>query len=184
MSRQKRVREHIVWTATWGREFEGYAANFYMANKWRCDHIHSLPDLMQDAYLIFLNVKLTYPKVIEPKNFMALYKRALANNMHDKAAYKKRKNAVDVHLSADVADFFTGRIGELTNAGYLAALIDELPDELKLVLKTLNDGLPPEKPEPKRYGIQPREGLSMQLRRLLHLPINSDPLAIIKLHLK
>src|SRR5580765_6608957 len=103
MSRQKRVREHIVWTATWGREFEGYAANFYMANKWRCDHIHSLPDLMQDAYLIFLNVKLTYPKVIEPKNFMALYKRALANNMHDKALYKRRKDASEVHLSSGVS---------------------------------------------------------------------------------
>ena len=175
-----RARERVCWSPVWGKEYEGYAANFYRANSWRCDNIHSLPDLMQDAYLIFANIKSKYPRVIEAKHFMALYKRAITNNMHDKAAYKHRKDAVDVHLSFDATEFLAGRIGEVTNSGYLAALLDEMPEELKLVLSTLANGLPPEKPEPRTRGLQPREGLSMQLRRLLRLPMKSDPLTAIK----
>jgi hypothetical protein len=180
MPRQRmRVREAITWTPVWGKEFEGYAANFYRQHKWRCDHINEMCDLIQDAYLIFHKIKITYPRVIEPKHFMALYKRALANNMHDKSAYKGRKDVAEVYLSSDVTEFFAGRIGEVTNPGYLAALIDEMPEELKLALNMLAKGLPPE-PVVKRRGLQPREGLSMQLRRLLRMPINSDPLAIIR----
>ena len=177
---QLRVRERIIWSPVWGKEYEGYAANFYRANSWRCDHINELKDLMQDAYIIFARVKSSYPRVIEPKNFMALYKRALANNTHDKASYKRRKDAAEVYLSSDVSDFFAGRIGETTNGGYLSALIDEWPEELKLVLHKLAQGLPTEKVEPRKRGLQPRESLTMQLRRLCRLPINSDPLAIIK----
>lgn len=176
---KKRVREHIVWTPVWGNEFEGYAANFYRANSWRCDPIHELRDLMQDAFLIFEKIRITYPRVIEPKHFMALFKRALANNTHDRAAYKRRKDAAEVHLSSDVSDFFVGRIGEVTNQGYLAAMINELPDEMKLVLTTLANGMPR---ETQRQGrrLQPRESLTMQLRRMLRLPMNSDPLMILK----
>lgn len=175
----KRVREHIVWTAVWGKEFEGYAANFYRENKWRCDPIHELRDLMQDAFLIFEKVRLTYPRVIEPRHFMSLFKRALINHTHDRAAYKRRRDALEVHLSSDVSDFFVGRIGEVTNQGYLAALINELPDEMKLCLTTLANGMPLQE-KPKKRGLQPRESLTMQLRRMLRLPMNSDPLMILK----
>jgi hypothetical protein len=175
-----RVRERITWSPEWTREYEGYAANFYRQNSWRCDPINEIKDLMQDAYLIFAKVRNSYPRVIEPKHFMALYKRALANNMHDKAAYRRRKESAEVHLSSDVTDFFAGRIGEVTNAGYVGALIDELPEELKLVLHKLAMGLPTEKAEPRKRGLQPRESLTMQLRRLCRLPMNSDPLAIIR----
>lgn len=180
---RKRLRERIVWSPIWDKAFEGYAANFYRENQWRCDHLHSLQDLMQDAYLIFANCKNVYPRVVEPAHFMALYKRALANNMHDKALYKRRKDASEVYLSSDVSDFFVGRIGELSNSGYLAAMIAELPEELRMVLKLLASGMPPEPAEPRRRGLKPREGLSMQIRRLLRWPINSDPLTVLKLYL-
>ncbi len=137
-----------------------------------------LEDLLQDAFLIFTKIKVTYPRVIEPRHFMALYKRALINSLHDKAAYKQRRENIGVHLGIDAADLGIGRIGETSNAGYLAVLISEMPDELQAVLNRLAQGLPLEKRRP--YALQPREGLSMQLRRHLRLPINSDPLVIIK----
>jgi hypothetical protein len=177
---RQRLRERITWGPEWGKEYEGYAANFIRKNAWRCDHINEIKDLMQDAWLVFNKVKQTYPRVIEAKHFMALYKRALANSMHDKSSYKRRKDENEVYLSSDVSDFFVGRIGEVSNAGYLAALINEMPEELQLMLHTMAKGLPPE-PTPKRErGLQPRESLSMQLRRLFRLPLNSDPLMMIK----
>jgi cation transport regulator ChaB len=181
MPRQRlRERERISFVPVWGKEYEGYAANFYRQNMWRCDPINEMKDLIQDAYLVFDKVKVSYPRVIDPKHFMALFKTALTNNMHDKASYKRRKDDSEVYLSSDVSDFFVGRIGEVSNAGYLSVLLDELPEEMKMVLTLMAKGMPPE-PKPKRtYGMQPRESLSMQLRRLLRLPINSDPLSIIK----
>lgn len=180
MPRKARVRERIVWSPVWGKEYQGYTVNFFKHNMWRCDNVHSFQDHLQDAYLIFMKCQSMYPRVIEPRHFMALYKRALANSTHDKALYKQRRGAVEVFLSSDASDFQVGRIGDLTNAGYLAALLAELPEELRLMLNKLAQGLPLEPAQPKRRGLQPRESLSMQLRRLCRLPMNSDPLGIIK----
>lgn len=178
MPRQKqRVRERVIWSPTWDKVIEGYTVKFCQKNSWRCDHIHQVIDLMQDAYLVFVKVRDAYPRVVEARHFMALYKRALANNVHDKSAYKRRKDAAEVYLSADVSEFCVGRIGEVTNAGYVAALIAEMPEELRMVLNRLAQGVPQ---EPRRRGLQPRESLTMQLRRLLRLPINSDPMTMIK----
>ncbi len=174
----RRERMRIAWSPTWD-EYKGYTANYLRQQQWRCDPILDLNDLMQDAYLTFSKVKAHYPRVIEARHFMALYKRALANTLHDKANYRRKREAVEEVLPADVTDFCVGRIGEVSNAGYLMALIAELPEELRMVLDRLAQGVPQEPPRRGRR-LTPREGLSMQLRRLLRLPMNSDPLAIIK----
>ena len=174
-----RVRESIVFTPTWGHEYQGYAHNYCRTQQWRCDYVHDLSDLMQDAYLVFVKVKDGYPRVIDAPHFMALFKVALRNSLHDKANYRQRKDSLEDHLSTDVSESCTGRIGEIGNAGYIAALIAEMPEELRLALNMLAKGLLNEREE-KQPGLQPRESLSMQLRRLLRLPINSDPLTMIK----
>ena len=174
------TREKIIWSPDWDNEIQGFTKNFINANSWRVDRLSHFDDLMQDAFLIFWKCKEAYPRVIEARHFMALYKRALANATHDKAAYKKRREGVEVLLDADVADFYAGRIGEITNAGYAAALIAELPEELRFMLVTMAQGLPIKASQPKRRGLKPRESLTMQLRRIFRLPINSDPLQIIK----
>lgn len=178
--RKRRLRERVVWTPAWNSEIQGYTANFFKSNAWRCDRVYQFEDLMQDAFLIFTRCKDTYPRVIEAPHFMALYKRALANATHDKASYKKRRDAVEVFLGEDVSDFCVGRIGETTNAGYAAALIAEWPEELRFMLNKLAQGLPREPSQPRKRGLQPRESLTMQLRRILRLPINSDPVQMIK----
>src|SRR5258706_12980921 len=178
MKRKQRLREHVKWTPFWGNEYAGYATNLNRSNHWRVDPINDMDDLLQDAYLIFSKVKDAYPRVIEARHFMALYKRALINSLHDKSSYKTRRVDIDVHLSSDATDLCLGRIGEVTNAGYVAALIEEMPEELKTALNMLARGLPAEKRRP--HALQPRESLTMQLRRLLRLPLNSDPLTIIR----
>jgi DNA-directed RNA polymerase specialized sigma24 family protein len=174
------VRERVLWTPSWSEEIEGYTANFIRTNSWRLDRLDQFQDAMQDAFLIFWKCKETYPRVIEARHFMALYKRALINSTHDKASRRKRRDAVEVLLDVDAIDFYAGRIGETTNAGYAAALLAELPEELRFMLNKLAQGLPQEPVQPKTRGLKPRESLTMQLRRIFRLPINSDPLQIIK----
>lgn len=68
---------------------------------------------------------------------MALFKTALFNEFANKARYKQHKDAAEYHPPKDVAEFYAERIGELSNAGYLNALLNEAPEELKLVLDVL-----------------------------------------------
>lgn len=175
----QRERERIVWRPVWDEKFQGWAKKFLYANLWRIDSIHDIDDLMQDAYITFVRIADTYPRVIEPRNFMALYKMALANKIHDRSLYRKRRMAAEVVLSSDVSEFFTGRIGEMTNAGYVMALLNEAPEEVRMALNLLAKGLP-EEGKPKRRSLQPKENLSMRLARYLGLGPDADPLTTLR----
>ena len=179
MTRRCRKRERIVWSPVWGKEYEKWATSFLWKNKWRCDPVNDMDDLLQEAYLTFAHVADTYPRVIEPKHFMALFKRAMTNKMHDKSCrYNRRRGTVEAPISTDVYEVFAGRIGEVTNGGYLAALLNEAPEELKLVLAMLADGRLDEAKQ--RHKLEPRENLSMRACRLLGLNPDLDPILEIK----
>lgn len=173
------ARERIVWHPTWGKEFEGWSAHFINENLWRCDQVLDFDDLLQEAFITFVKIADTYPRVIEPKNFMALFKRAMINKMHDRSAYKRRKDCTEVKVSLDVSEFFVGRIGEVTNGGYLATLLNEVPEEMKLALMMLVNNNS-EKPHRRKHRLEERENLSRQICRILGLPLNCDPVADIK----
>src|SRR5687768_14833046 len=91
---RKRVRGRPVWTPQWEGVVYLTTCKFIAKNNWRCDHLHSREDLLQDAYLIFMKIRDMYPRVVEEKNFMALYRTALSNKMNDRALYVKRKREV------------------------------------------------------------------------------------------
>lgn len=170
-------RERIVWSPKWS-EYEGWAAGFLRGNKWRCERINDFDDLMQEAWITFNRVAVAYPRVIEPKHFMTLYKRAMINKMNDRSCrVKRRRDTVEAPISVDVYEVFAGRIGEVTNSGYATALLNEAPEELKLVMAMLANGKLDEKPKP-RHQLEPRENLSMRVCRLLGL--TGDPILEIK----
>lgn len=135
-----RPRERVVWSPVWNKDYECWSAKFIKENMWRCDHRLSFQDLMQEAWLIFNHIAQSYPRVIEEKLFMALFKRASINKMHDRSCHKNRRKDSEVRTSKDVSEFFVGRIGEVTNAGYLAAILAEAPEELKLAIKLFAEG--------------------------------------------
>jgi hypothetical protein len=164
---RNRVRGRLSWSPSWEGPVQGWAVNFIKANKWRCDWVHDKDDLLQDAYLTYLKVVETYPRVIEPKHFMALFKAAMWNAMHDRARYKRRKRLVHEETPKDVSEFCEGRIGELTNYGYINVLLAEAPEELHMALALLE-----ENPEALRSRVNAqgqRENLNMKLRRILGL---------------
>lgn len=134
-------RERISWRPEWNNDFIKWSKYFLIRNKWRTDPIHELDDLIQDAYLTFLHLANTYPRVVDEGHFMALFKQAMKNKMHDRSChYTRRKNTVEAPITTDDEEVFSGRMGEMTNSGFLACLLDEAPDELKTALAMLADG--------------------------------------------
>lgn len=174
----------LVWRPEWTKEFEGYTVKYIKENIWRCDHIHTFDDLLQDAKLLFIKICYSYPRVIEPENFMALYKSALRNDICDKSRYKRRKEALEVHLDDDVSvDAIAGRIGEMNNNGYLNALLLELPDELHSVLLAMAQQDEKLEPRKVRTKLRRKENLSKRLARVLRLQTTTDPVRDLELHL-
>lgn len=176
-----RQRERIIWSPVWSDEYKNWSSFFNRKNKWRCNRILDEDDLLQEAYLVFHNIKASYPRVVEPKLFMGLFKRAMINKMHDRScSVRRRKDTVEAPVSLDVYEFFAGRIGETTNSGYLAAILNEAPEELKLVLAMLAKGDFASMPPKRRGRFEERKNLSMRICETLGLPSDYDPLAELK----
>ncbi len=169
MERAVRTRA-LPWSPSWQGPVQQWSAKFIKANKWRCDRIYDFEDLMQEAHLIFLRISDKYPRIIEPRHFMGLYKVALSNWFHDRASYMKRHGQA-VDLGIDPMELCLGQTGELRHAGLLGLLLDEAPQELRLALALLA-----ENPEALRSEITKgqRENLNMKLRRILGLSETFD----------
>lgn len=176
-------RERICWSPVWSKEYQIWSKFFILENKWRCDSLNGFDDLMQEAYLTFKYVADSYPRVIDDKQLMALYKRAMVNKMHDRSCRKRRrKDTVEDAIPTDVYTVFSGRMGEVTNSGYLAALLDEAPEELKVTLALLANG-ELDAPDKPRKRFEPRPSLTERALNALKakgFAINSDPIRGLK----
>lgn len=167
MQHAKRARAVLDWSPSWEGPLEQWAVKFIKRNQWRCDKIYDFDDLKQEAYLIFLRISEKYPRVVEARHFTGLYKIALSNWFHDRAAYMKRKNHHHIYLGVDALELCLNQVGELQHAGYLNLVLEEAPQELRLALMLLI-----EHPDTLRSMIkpkEPRENLNMKLRRILGL---------------
>lgn len=158
-----KVRTRLRWVPEWEGPTQIWTTSFIKKNQWRCDRIHELKDLEQDAYLIFIKIAERYPRVSEQKHFMALYRSALSNHIHDMSRYMRRKRLVHEETHQEATELCVAQPGEVTNAGYLNALLNEAPEELKLALVLMETE--PEKLRVKLRG--QRENLNMKLRRIL-----------------
>lgn len=179
----RRQRNRVVFTPQWSGAIEGWTRTFIKANNWRCDRIHTPADLLQDAYITFLKISERYPRVIDAPHFMRLYQRTIWNQMHDQARYMRRKRVLHEDTTVDAPDLLAGRIGEVSNSGYLGALLHEAPEELKLALALLAEH-PEALRDTVRTARQPRENLNMKLRRVLGLTSQFDFVGAVQALLK
>lgn len=182
-------REITGWQPEWNSAFCGWATNFIRKNKWRCDSAIDFEDLLQDAYLTFRRVKASYPRVTEPKHFMALFKTAMRNEMFDRARYRQEKQSAILEMDSEAFDYLSERIEGESNAGPLLALLDELPSEAKLVLAELHNDetlvkLREKRPQSKlavKAGLpKKRENLNDKLCRILNIPKKLDVVGILR----
>jgi hypothetical protein len=174
MQRAKRARA-VPWSPTWQGPVQQWSAKFIKNNKWRCDRVFDFEDLLQEAQIIFYRLTVKYPRVVEPRIFMGLYKVALSNWFHDRAAYMKRHGqAVDVGV--DPMELCIDHSGE-GHMGLLSILLEEAPQELRLALALLAENPETLRTETRTAG--QRENLNMKLRRILGLSAAFDLKALL-----
>jgi len=159
----KRTRVRLRWTPQWEGSVETWTRKFIRKNGWRADRIFEPDDLLHECYLTFIKISEMYPRVVDPPHFMSLYKRAIWNQMHDRARYMRLKKLIHIETSEDVSDLFIAYPGETTNEGYLRAAFAEAPKELQMAFSLMETA--PEKLRTPCPG--PRENLNMKLRRIL-----------------
>lgn len=96
-------------------------------------------DYLQEAYCTFLRCATRYPMLDTPQHFMSLFKRSWTNRVHDLARSSSSAGLeVRPGLNEDGEEIaFAEPVGELENAGFLAVLVRQAPDEVRAVLALL-----------------------------------------------
>jgi hypothetical protein len=163
---RKQMRVQTAWEPTWDGPIKEWTLKFIWNQKWRCDQAtNEVDDLLQDGHIVFMRISTRYPRVMQPNQFMALYKTAYANLIHDKSCHKRRRH--HKRVTKDISELH-GLVGETTNTGYIKALLEEAPDELKLAMALVTSGTV------ALRGDEPLKTLNAKLRRILGLESTFD----------
>ena len=136
MSDQEKVRlknRRLRFRPSFKGPIEGYLVNSIQKNLWRVDQVMTREDLYQDGLMIFCLIRQRYAHLVDnPKWFMALYKRALSNHIHD-ISKVQTKLAQLVELPIDIEDS-TPSMAEAEAIGLLADAPPEVSDVVRLFL--------------------------------------------------
>lgn len=174
-----RTRVKPAWQPEWSTGIEKWTAARINENLWRFDRVEEFKDVMQQARILFWKLSVAYPIVNNPHHFFALYKTSLLRHFVDKAR-KRSRSVIDQDTSLD--DLTEIEFGHTINAGQLHLLLEEMPDELKIVFGSLTSGrvrLKLDRPTTsKRY----RENYNMRLKRRLSLTM-ADPVGALREYL-
>lgn len=132
---------------------------------------------MQDARLLFFTLQKKYPLVNEAPHFFALYRTSLTRAFIDKTR-KLLRSAIDQEVDATevVEDL---QLTGMPNYGYFNLLLEEMPDELKLVLGALTTGRVRLKLDRPTKTLRRRENHNMRLKRRLLLS-SKDPVGDLR----
>ncbi len=178
-----RERIKFTWHPTWTKEIERWTANQVRTNLWRFDKAtDGFDDVMQDARILFHKIETEYPIVNETAHFVALYKTSLSRMFVDKSR-KKTKSAIDQNLCAEEVAEEIQPHGE-PNYGYFNVLLEEMPEELKLVLRALTTGRVRLKLDRPTRSMKQRENLNMRLKRRFPSLTTCDPVGDLQRILK
>lgn len=181
----KRQRVRMAWQPVWTSEIEKWTRYQLQIHLFNCsksttikDNAIGIDDLLQEAKIVFLKLTKTYCIVANEAHFFCLYRTSLSRFLIDRVRAKHRRPSeylVDDNPAQD-------RVGEVTNAGHLKILIEQMPDELKLVLKALTAGRIRLKLNRPTASLRTRENLNTRLRRQLALT-SADPVGDLKRYL-
>ncbi len=167
----KRVRVKDLWEPQWDSVVKGWTRKFILQNRWRTETINDIDDLMQDAYIVFMKVRDTYPMVVEAPLFMRLYQTALWRKFMDKGRKLKNDILVARYMSQEISTHMPEM--KSYNEGPLKVLLMDGPPEIKMLLDFLNndDNLKLLcEPQRKRRGYTPRQNIDQRLSYLLGIP--------------
>ena len=163
----------------WTKEIKKWTATQIRLNLWRFDPaLDSFDDVMQEAHILFLTLITKYPIASEAAHFFAIYKTSLARMFIDKARIRQQ-SGIDQTVNVDtVAENL--QLSGIPNYGYFNTLLDEMPDELKLVLKALTTERYRLKVDRPTTTAKPRENFNMRLKRRFPSMTLDDPVGDLK----
>ncbi len=116
---------------------EGYVVNFMNKNYFKVARTLEREDVMQEAYVVFMRVVMTYPDIEAPQHFMALFKTSWYNHFTNLANTDTASRVMvqPVGYATDEGnELVTDHMGELDNDGYLSVLVSQAPSEVTQVL--------------------------------------------------
>ncbi len=177
---KQRERVRPQWVPEWTKAVEKWTAVQIRENLWRFDRIEGADDVMQQARILFWELSLRYPIVNNPNHFFALYKTSLLRRFVDKSRARTR-SAIEQDVSVDDLTMETS-MGHTINAGHVAMLLEEMPDELKLVLGSLTSGRIRLKLDRPTTSKRRRENHNMRLKRRLGIDL-VDPVGTLREYL-
>lgn len=161
-----------VWKPKWDPEIKGWTIKYVVKNKWRYEYVNDIEDLMQDAYLVYIKVCDSYPRVVDAPHFMALYKTSLRNMLHDKSReYGRKLSIIDEQLSPDDSECSDSICAghTTTNYGTVGAILASGPPELRLFLQFIQNDKNLEelrKPQRTKRG-EPRKNFDQRIASML-----------------
>jgi len=175
MANRKRLR--LISYPLWNQGIEKWTAKKVRENLWRFDPVNDFADVMQEARILFLKLERKYPTVVDAPHFFALYKTSLLRMFIDKSRSKNLK-LVDTTCLHELPEEAQPE-SNLQNCGLLGLLVEELPSELKTVLRALTSGRVRLKLHKPTKKVRFRENHNMRLRRKYLLKI-ADPVGELK----
>lgn len=164
---QARKRVTGLWFPKWEPEIAGYTRNLLNKRKLTTDILNEQEDMMQDGYCLFLKLCHNYPRIVSPKQFMALYKTSLNNLIVTRLKREQRTNAL-FSFGVDIDELLV--IGELPNSGELLHTISRGPEELLMFLNVFNNNKALEKLREKSKIGEPRKNLNTKVAEILGIP--------------
>lgn len=127
-----------MYKPNWAGPIQGWTVRYSHQHFWRVADTMQWEDVMQEAYLVFMRCSNRYPVTDTPQHFMALYKRAWINHMNDLSnGSSNQKTEISDQVMTDDGPSTIDQVGSLDNDGYLRVLVNEAPEEVRMVLALL-----------------------------------------------
>lgn len=121
----------------------GWTINTINSNYWRAPRHYSKEDLIQEAWIKFEQCRRRYANTVDnDKWFMALYKRAFINHLHNLSRVASRSKVVEPFTEIEDdedLDFIEQIPDPVGNYGSAAASLRNAPVEVKRFLQCLGD---------------------------------------------
>lgn len=159
-------RDKLAFEPQWEGAIEGWARKYARRNYWRVAKIMDFEDLMQDAYVKYLQCCQKYPGVNTPQWFMRLFQTAFHNHIHTlsskQSSMGERVETIRTEEGEHDSEYIVDNVvGEVTNSGRLAVLLDQMPEEAReLVISMATDD--PGKFRQERIRCELKRGLTIR----------------------
>ena len=143
MRDREKIRERLNFEPEFNGRIAGWTTNYIHKNFWKFCSDYEFEDLVQEAYIKFLQCRDRYVSVRESKHFMSLYQTSVKNHFSD-LAKKIRTGRQCVVFESEIGDEYLVALstlaGHLDNDGPRNILIRQAPEEVRRLISSMLDG--------------------------------------------